>query len=90
MFPSTTPLRSAAMAVTLVALAPLVPCQEIVPVDAPQSVLQPLDLRAGTAQNLALPVVPGGPFSVDVVLAGGLQTLSLRPFDVRASNFQLE
>lgn len=89
MFPSTIPLRWAATALTLVALAPLAPCQEIVPVDAPQSVLQPLDLRAGTAQNLALPVVPGEPFSVDVVLAGGLQTLSLRPFDVRASNFQL-
>jgi len=77
------------MAFAVASLASLAPSQTIIPVDAPDSILQPLDLRAGTAQDLVLPMVPGEPFSVDVVLAGGKRTLLLHPYDVRAPHFQL-
>ena len=70
-------------------LAPLAPSQTITPVDAPSSVLRPMDLSAGTAQNLTLPFRAAAPFSVDVVLAGAQRTLLLRPFDIRSPRFQL-
>ena len=87
-----TPLMTtnwSATALGLALLTPLAPCQSITSVDAPQALLQPLNLRNGTVQNLALPVVPGAPFRVDVVLAGAQRTLVLRPFDIRSMDFQL-
>jgi hypothetical protein len=56
---------------------------------APSEVLTGLRLRAGTVQDLSLPITSAGAFDVTVVVDGAPRTLALLPHDVRAPGFRL-
>ena len=56
---------------------------------APTDVLDAFSLRAGTVQELSLPLRGGEAFQVAVILAGEPRVLNLRPYDVRSADFEL-